>query len=126
MPAKMILVIENDDDTRLGFSEILSGRGYRVALAASGGDGLRYLQTNDPPNLIILDMLMRGMDGWQFLKYRDARWPFVPVLIATALPVASAEWAAELGAHAWLQKPIDETTLVQKVAQCLRSSALIG
>jgi CheY-like chemotaxis protein len=89
MDTKTILVIEDDDVARTGFGTILTDHGYRVALASSGLDGLDYLDKYDPPDLIILDMLMPDMDGWQFLKHRDARWARVPVFIVTALPIAS-------------------------------------
>jgi CheY-like chemotaxis protein len=65
-------------------------------------------------------MMMKGMDGWQFLKYRNTHWRSVPVLIVTALPAASDEWAASLGAFGRLEKPIEESELVRKVAQCLQ------
>jgi CheY-like chemotaxis protein len=119
MEAKTILVIEDDDVTRMGFGTLFTDRGYRVALAGSGEDGLEYLEKYNPPDLIILDMLMPGMDGWQFLKRRDARWGGVPVFIVTALPVASGEWAASLGACCWLQKPIDSKVLLEQVEKCL-------
>jgi CheY-like chemotaxis protein len=126
MPSKTILVIENDDVTRTAFEIILNRHGYVVALAENGTRGLLYLQSHDQPDLIILDMMMKGMDGWQLLKYRNRRWRSVPVLIVTALPAASDEWAASLGAFGWLEKPIEESALVQKIAQCLQAPALIG
>jgi CheY-like chemotaxis protein len=123
MPAKTILVIEDDDVSRAGFGLVLAQHGYALALAANGGDGLLYLQEHDPPDLIILDMLMRGMDGWQFIKHRDARWPAIPVLVATALPIGTNEWARSLGAAGYLKKPIDEATLLQQVQRCLESNS---
>jgi DNA-binding response OmpR family regulator len=119
MAAKTILVIEDDDAARAGFGIILTKHGFAVSLAASAKDGLEYLQNHEPPNLIILDMLMRGMDGWQFLKQSDAQWSSVPVLIVTALPIASDEWARSLGACSWLAKPIEATALVARVQKCL-------
>ena len=121
MYAKTILVVEDDDVTREGFGSVLKEHGYKVDLASTGQHALDYLQRNGPPDLIVLDMLMQGMDGWQFLKYRDKKWRSVPVLIATALSVASKEWAAAMGAAGLLQKPIDLTVLVERVQKLLGS-----
>src|ERR1700757_2666434 len=112
MDAKIILVIEDDDTTRESFDSILSQHSYQVVLTATGGEGLEYLQTHSPPDLILLDMLTPGMDGWQFLKYHRARWRFVPVLVTTALRVGSDEWAASLGACGFVQKPIEPADLL--------------
>jgi CheY-like chemotaxis protein len=119
MGAKTILVIEDDDVTRMGFARFLTDHGYRVALASSGQGGLDYLQNCNPPDLILLDMLMPEMDGWQFLKYRGGRWASVPVFIVTAIPITTSKWAASLGACNWLQKPVDADALLEQVGKCL-------
>jgi CheY-like chemotaxis protein len=123
VPAKTILIVENDEATRVGFGLILQQRGYTVALTANGSEGLIYLQTHAHPALIILDMLMGGMDGWQFIQHRDAHWPNVPILIATAIPSATDEWAVSLGACGCVRKPVDENILTDKVVKCLEFPA---
>ena len=122
MNGKTILVIEDDDATRLGFGLILREHGYTVEFASCGKEGLDYLQNHSPPDLIILDMLMNGMDGWQFLKHRDARWPAVVVIITTALGIANDEWPRSLGACGCLLKPITTEDLLEKVGKCLNPS----
>jgi CheY-like chemotaxis protein len=123
MWTKTILVIEDDDETRAGFGITLSKAGYGVALARTGQDGLEYLQTSDPPHLIILDMFMPGMDGWQFLRYREHRWGNIPVLISTGLKIGSDEWAESLGACGCLQKPTDFEELLVQVRKCFEPLA---
>ena len=118
--ANTILVVEDDDTTRDGFGVVLSEHGYQVALAGTGQDALTYLQTHDPPGLILLDMFMPGMDGWLFLKLWQKRWRCVPVLIATALRIGSDEWAKSLGACGLLEKPVDPTDLLEEVRKSLR------
>jgi len=112
--------VEDDDATREGFGIVLKDHGYRVALARNGQDALEYLQANDPPDLISLDMFMPGMDGWHFLKLRNRRWLSVPVIVTTALKIGSDEWARSLGACSLLEKPVDATALLEKVSTCLR------
>jgi len=97
-PGKTILVVEDDPITRAGFGTVLREYGYTVALTANGQEALDYLGDQPAPNLILLDMLTRGMDGWKFLRLREAKWASIPVLIMTALSVASDEWAVSLGA----------------------------
>jgi DNA-binding response OmpR family regulator len=115
MGTKTILIIEDDDETRAWFGTALSKAGYEVALASTGQGGLEYLQTSDPPDLITLDMFMPGMDGWQFLRYREHRWHSVPVLITTGLKIGTDEWAESLAACGCLRKPIDCEELLAQV-----------
>jgi CheY-like chemotaxis protein len=116
-----VLVVEDDDSTRLEFAGALREQGYVVTTAANGREALDYLGTHPPPDLIIIAMLMRVMDGWTFLKHREAARPRVPVVITAALSIASDEWAASLGACGWLQKPIALPVLLERVRKCLRS-----
>jgi CheY-like chemotaxis protein len=92
-----------------------------VAPVGDGQEALDYLRDHLAPGLIILDMFTRGMDGWQFLKERDARWASIPVLITTALSIASDAWAVSLGAVGVLRKPIDLEVLVEWVEKWLRA-----
>jgi CheY-like chemotaxis protein len=119
---KTILVVEDDDDVRARLGTMLSENRYRVALVPDALEALDYLRMFPAPDLIILDMLTRGMDGWRFLKERDVRWRSVPVIITTTLSVASEEWAKSLGAMAAFRKPIDLAALLEQVAICLGSS----
>jgi CheY-like chemotaxis protein len=120
-PTRTILVIEDDDVTRVGFGEVLTEHGYRVVLGSNGRDALGYLRDHPAPDLIILDMLTPGMDGWQFLKERDAQSAAIPVLITTALSIANDEWAISLGAIGVLHKPIDLEVLLEIVAKTIGS-----
>ena len=91
-PTQTILVVEDDDATSAAFSEFLTEHGYKVSLAPNGQEALDYLRDYPAPDLIILDMFMPRMDGWQFLKQWGFRWTSIPVLIATAMGVASEGW----------------------------------
>lgn len=120
-PVKTVLVIDDDDATCDAFGATLSSRGYRVILAVNGVEALDYLHNSPAPDLIVLAMLTPGMDGWKFLKERDARWSSIPVLIATALGIASDEWATSLGAVGLIRKPVDPDVLLERVEKCLGS-----
>jgi CheY-like chemotaxis protein len=117
---KTILVIEDDEVTRAGYEAALRGRGHVVLLTSDGREALDHMQKCGPPDLIIMDMLMKGMDGWEFLKARQPQWGSVPLLIVTGIDTASDEWAASLGACGWLKKPIDTAVLLDQIDKCLR------
>src|SRR5262249_76625 len=63
---KSILVVEDDDAARNALATILGAAGFRVAVAANGQDALGVLRTAPHPDLILLDLMMPVMDGWQF------------------------------------------------------------
>jgi len=121
-PVKTILVVEDDDVLRAQLGTVLSENRYQVALVSNALEALDYLRVFPSPDLIILDMLTRGMDGWRFLKEREVQWASVPVIITTTLNVASEEWAKSLGAIAAFRKPIDLAALLEQVARSLGSN----
>src|SRR6185436_14106715 len=112
-----ILVIEDDDVARAGLTTLLQPTGYRVATAANGTAGLALLDGGMRPALILLDMIVPGVDGWQFLarRQKDTWLAAIPVVIMTGLGVASEEWATSLGANDLLRKPIESVSLLSVV-----------
>ena len=86
MPARRVLVVDDDPLIRDTMCEILEESGYGVATAAHGAEALHALRSEPTPDAIILDLMMPVMDGWQFLdaKAQDRAISSVPVLIHTA------------------------------------------
>ncbi len=116
-PGRSILVIEDDEIARAGIAAVLGREGYLVALAANGQEALDYLRGGSTPCLILLDMMMPAMDGWEFIKRRrqDAGFQAIPVLVTTALGIAGPDWAEALGACGILRKPIAAEDLLAEV-----------
>ncbi len=115
-----ILVVEDDRATREALAAVLAGAGYTVLTAADGQEALDSFGVIVIPDLILLDMLMPRLDGWQFIaafKQRLGRTP-LPVLIATGT-IVTAEWAADNHCCGFLHKPIDSQQLIAEVARCL-------
>jgi CheY-like chemotaxis protein/two-component sensor histidine kinase len=68
----LVLIVDDDDDSRESLGELLNLQGYDVVRRANGAEALEYLrQTSQRPSCILLDLMMPVMDGWTFLKERD-------------------------------------------------------
>ena len=115
-----IMIIDDDPDLRETLRLLLVENGFGVSEAAGGQEALDLLATGGRPNLILLDLMMPEMTGWQFLdRIRDTDLGSIPVVIMTARPVVGAPPppAKEL-----LRKPFDRATLLGAVARCAERS----
>jgi two-component system response regulator MprA len=117
-----LLVVEDNEILREGLAAVLRREGCAVALAADGEEALAYLRAKPPPDLVLLDMMMPRVDGWEFLveRRRNPALAAVPVVITTALSIANAEWATSLGAAGLLRKPVETEALIREVRRCRR------
>ncbi|HYD53747.1 MAG TPA: response regulator [Gemmatimonadaceae bacterium] len=116
-----VLVIDDNLDNRTIFSTILEHAGYRVTCAETGPEGLEQA-TSDPPELILLDLNLPGLDGWEVARRLKAESATsrVPILIVTAHAQASDELrAVETGCAGLLEKPVDPRELRDVVGRHL-------
>lgn len=113
-----LLLVEDDDDIRLDLSALLHDLGYGVAAVRNGIEALDHLRSAEPPCLILLDLMMPGMDGWQLRLelLKDKRLGAIPVVLLSGAGNLAAE-AAALGAVAFLNKPFNLKQLAQLVQQ---------
>lgn len=111
--AGLVLVVEDDAETLASISELLKLEGYTVLEARNGQEALEQLRKPPLPAVIILDLLMPVMDGWQFLKRQKATPELtrIPVVVMTAVG-ATAAAEAELILH----KPVEPKHLLRTVA----------
>lgn len=117
-PRPTILVVEDDPDLRLVHSEILSHEGYAVLTAADGIEALDVVEHEGPPAVILLDLRMPRMNGWDLaerLRQRPA-WRDIPIVVVAA-HYRIAEEAAAIGARAWLHKPVNIEHLLAVVGR---------
>lgn len=116
-----ILVVEDDRDIRDSVVEILEDEGYAVSDASGGHEALERL-ANGPakPDLILLDLMMPGMNGYQFRaeQLKSDEYARIPVVVITADATAQ-ERAAPLQAAAFLRKPIKIQPLLNTIKQAL-------
>jgi len=118
MMTPTVLVIEDDYDSRDMVCEWLRQHGYCCIEAVDGRDGLSRLEELPQLSLILLDLMMPGMSGWQFraIQRGHARYGGVPVVVLTARATPHAE-SQSLGAKAVLMKPLDLRALLEVVQQ---------
>jgi DNA-binding response OmpR family regulator len=116
-----VLIIDDDHDCGEMLGVLLESHGYRSILAADGRDALEALQV-ERPCLIVLDLLMPRMDGWQFRleQLRRGVCAGVPVVVLSGVAKASQH----LDVAAVLHKPVDEDELLDVLrAHCQLPSA---
>jgi CheY-like chemotaxis protein len=111
------LLVEDEEVVRHVTSLLLQGKGYAVNTARDGREALDLLQGHLPPDLILLDLWMPRMNGWQFREQqvRDPALAAIPVLVVSAV-ADTAEQAGALGGVAFLQKPVAPEDLFTAVA----------
>jgi CheY-like chemotaxis protein len=115
----LILVVDDSEDIRELFQLALEGAGYRVMVAADGSQALAVVRASRP-DLIITDVSMPGMNGFDFLVTlrSDLTPPLPPVVVCSGFDV-TADQALRLGAIRFIAKPIDTPTLVAMVREVL-------
>jgi CheY-like chemotaxis protein len=108
-----ILVVDDDADCREMLSDLLSREGYTVACAENGREALDYISSSTP-SLIILDLMMPVMSGWELLARQkvDPRLESLPVVVVSASGLAQ-----DIEAGAVLRKPVDFKALMNVVKQ---------
>jgi two-component system, NtrC family, response regulator AtoC len=102
-----ILIIDDDDQLRKSFQKLLSEEGYHIICAASGEAGVDVLQ-KETPDLVVLDMRLPGMNGFETFKRIHEIEPKLPVIIMTAYGTTeTAIEATKMGAFDYILKPFD-------------------
>jgi CheY-like chemotaxis protein len=119
-----VLLVEDDDSIREGMVEVVEGEGYTVASAANGHEALRWLEgAPDAPAVILLDLMMPGMNGVEFLEHlralADESKRETPVIVLTA----SRYRPEGPGIAAALRKPVDLDALLALIHGFARTSA---
>lgn len=101
-----VLIVEDDADLREMMAQLLALEGFHATTVSNGREALAYLERGNRPDLILLDLMMPIMDGWEFRRrqVQDASIAGVPVVVLSAIdPVRGAD----LGGTAFLKKPLD-------------------
>lgn len=117
-----VLIIDDDESIREFVSVALADEGYAVRTATDGAAALEVLR-RERPSVILLDMRMPVMDGWQFSReYRRWPGPHVPIVVVTAARDAAVR-AADIHADGFLAKPFDLDELLTIVGRFVQPGA---
>lgn len=109
-----ILLVEDDDAIRFSLAEGLRENGLKVALAENGREALALLRSEPHPSVIVLDLMLPVMDGWDFRheQLRDPALRDIPVVIITATGFTAKTIRTQLGDVEVLAKPIRQAELL--------------
>jgi CheY-like chemotaxis protein len=115
-PFKPVLVVDDDINTRLTMQALLEAEGYEVACAADGQEALDYLNRVGLPALILLDLAMPVLNGYQFRErqLRNPQWAAVPVILISG-DRDLARIAGALGVEAYFRKPVEMGEMLDAV-----------
>jgi CheY-like chemotaxis protein len=114
-----VLIVEDDVELRDMMAQLLTLEGFVATAVANGLEALEYLRRGDRPDIILLDLMMPVMDGWEFRRKQqsDPTLATVPVVVLSAL---DHRRAAEVDAVAFLKKPLDFDRLLELVRRYCR------
>jgi two-component system chemotaxis response regulator CheY len=119
----VILVVDDDPDILEALSEILEAEGFEIRRARNGKEALERLEP-DPPRLILLDLMMPVMDGWEFAQRMRQRPVFssIPIIVLSADRNVGPK-AQDIGAVGHLAKPFELNDLLEMVRRALKGPA---
>jgi CheY-like chemotaxis protein len=116
-PTREVMVVDDDDDVRESIAETLETVGYVVVRAADGLDALGHLRLCGLPELIVLDLMMPRVNGWELcdIVRGDPALAAIPILVITAAEHFDREAVRIEGIRGSLAKPIDPDELLHRV-----------
>jgi twitching motility two-component system response regulator PilH len=117
MPIQKILVVDDSKTELHHLSDLLGKRGYLVRTAENGEEAMRRLE-EDKPQLILMDVVMPGQNGFQLTRAitRDPRFADVPVIMCTSKNQETDKvWGMRQGARDYIVKPVNADELIAKI-----------
>jgi len=130
-----VLIVDDDPDMRLAIASVLKSRSYQVIEASDGFEALRKLK-EEKPDIMLLDLLMPGMDGFAVIRELENRqkdeYPDVPVLVISSVREEASqrryelELGRKLAVDDYIEKPIEPFVLLQRVEKLLSKGGKDG
>lgn len=116
-----LLIVDDVPDNLFLVRTILEEEGYEIITSSNGHDALKMIES-EPPDLVLLDVMMPLMDGYEVTRHIRAMkdLPFIPILLITAYDRANAVKGLDLGADEFIRKPIEADELLARVRSLLR------
>ena len=119
--SKRILVVEDQEDNRRIIRDLLSASGYQLVEATTGEDGLK-LATSAKPDLILMDIQLPGMDGYEVTRRIKAnpQLAHIPIIVVTSYALSGDDKKAfEAGCNGYVTKPFSPRVLLAKIREFL-------
>jgi twitching motility two-component system response regulator PilH len=116
-----ILIVDDSNTEVHVFTKMLEKHGYEILVAKTGEEGIELAQQNKP-DLILMDIVMPGMDGFQATRKlsKNAETANIPIIIiSTKSQQTDKIWGMRQGAKDYLIKPVTENTLISKIKSVL-------
>jgi CheY-like chemotaxis protein len=112
---RVVLIVDDDSSIVDGLREFLQVEGYDVLCAGDGTEALTVLERDRRPDVIVLDLLMPGMDGWDFraAQLRDSSLAQIPVVILSASGFNPQTIIKQLRVQEYISKPLNPHVLAQ-------------
>jgi CheY-like chemotaxis protein len=122
VPCKTILIVEDQTIAREGLAAVLRREGFEVALLENGLQAIEYLRERRSPAMILLDMFLPVLDGWQFLEMVSTMRPNPTpwIILMTGNFSIGREWAIAHGCKGFLRKPIELAALYEEIRAALQ------
>jgi twitching motility two-component system response regulator PilH len=117
MAIRKILLVDDSKTELHHLSELLTRKGFAVRTAENGEEAMRRL-ADDKPDLILMDVVMPGQNGFQLTRSitRDPRYADVPVIMCTSKGLETDKvWGMRQGARDYVVKPVDGEELITKI-----------
>jgi twitching motility two-component system response regulator PilH len=118
MPIKKILIVDDSATERHVLTTLLEGKGYNIVTANNGEEGVAAAK-RELPDLILMDVVMPGMNGYQATRTisRDEATKHIPVIMCTSKDQETDKiWGMRQGALDYMVKPVDGAALLAKLA----------
>ena len=123
---KKILIIDDDNRNIFALTLVLKSRGYQCISSVNAIKGLKILSESPDIGLVLMDMMMPEMDGYQAIKEirQNSATPDIPIIAVTAQAMAGdREKCLEAGADSYISKPIDVDELLKLLNRYLKKAA---
>ena len=126
-PKQRLLLVDDDEDLRASLAEALEEAGYLVIQAGNGQDALELLE-RERPSLVLLDLLMPVLNGWQFCqsKNENAVTASIPVIAMSAAVSKDPQSPYFIDVDDFIAKPVELDELLTKISGCLTGRAPSG
>lgn len=113
-----ILIVDDDVDSSIIQQSITQKLGYYTQIAINGIDAIKFIK-QDPPDLILLDIFMPEMDGYETIKYLNENFN-IPIIVVTAGGNQAIKKIKDMGIMFYIQKPIIPNKLQKEINKCIK------